>query len=67
MMQLFLGKLKRVLQRNSPPEPSSAAINLMLGVGMFEVRTLPPASVQSAWLCITCSLNPSLNLPQIQF
>ncbi|KAL0048962.1 hypothetical protein WJX82_003343 [Trebouxia sp. C0006] len=34
--ELFLGKLKRVLQRNSPPEPSSAAINLMLGVGKFE-------------------------------
>ncbi|KAL0038366.1 hypothetical protein WJX77_003765 [Trebouxia sp. C0004] len=34
--KLFLGKLKRVLERNSPPEPSSAAINLMLGVGKFE-------------------------------
>jgi hypothetical protein len=46
MVQLFLGKLKRVLERNSPPEPSLAAINLMLGVGKFEVRTLPPASFQ---------------------
>ena len=45
MVQLFLGKLKRVLQRNSPPEPSSAAINLMLGVGKFEVRRAAHASV----------------------
>jgi hypothetical protein len=46
MLQLFLGKLKRILERNSLPEPSSAAINLMLGVGKFEVLRLPPASVQ---------------------
>ena len=45
MVQLFLGKLKRVLQRNSPPEPSSAAINLMLGVGKFEVCKTLNASV----------------------
>ena len=36
-MQLFLGKLKRVLSRAPPPEPSSAAINLMIGVGKFQV------------------------------
>ena len=39
VLQLLLGKLKRVLERTPPPEPSSAAINLMLGVGQFEVCT----------------------------
>ena len=37
-MQLFLGKLKRALDQNPPPEPSSAAINLELAVGRFEVH-----------------------------
>ncbi|KAA6421600.1 MAG: hypothetical protein FRX49_08543 [Trebouxia sp. A1-2] len=48
--KLFLGKLKRVLDCNSPPEPSSAAINLMLGVGKFEVRRLPFASVTQEFI-----------------
>ena len=39
VLQLLLGELKRVLERTPPPEPSSAAINLMLGVGQFEVCT----------------------------
>ncbi len=38
VMQLFLGKLKRALDQNPPPEPSSAAINLELAVGRFEVH-----------------------------
>lgn len=39
-MQLFLSKLKKVMERTPPPEPSSAAINLMIGVGNFQVLLL---------------------------
>ena len=38
-MQLFFDMLRGVMVRAPPPEPSSAAINLMVGVGNFQVSS----------------------------
>ena len=38
-MQLFLESLNAVLAQKASHDPSSAAINLMLAVGRFEVST----------------------------
>lgn len=47
-LQPFMSKLKRVLEGAPPPEPSSAAINLVIGVGNFQVSSLVSPHAKSA-------------------